>query len=206
MPFTLSRRGQCLFRHLTLRDKVPVSARLTAIPSHCRYVHQTVARRPTPAATAVILKKRVFAPLWTNYATAAGRPKGHTGRAKAKKSSNAPKKDASKPKPRKVLTEKQKEKKAAEAQRAEIRQLKEEALTTPKKLGDVGFLIAVAEHVKGSKGGTESFKEAVAHAKALTPSELEVSHLPRTDGCCISCFLPCFQLLPFSRRTNLRSQ
>lgn len=178
MRVFISPRVHYLHKHLTLCRKVTATGPLTVIPSYCRNIHQSIERRARPTTTGIYLKQGTYPCSWAKaYATTTpGRPKGHTGKAKAKNTSTKANlsKDGAKPKPKKKLTENQKQIKAAEELKAEIRQLKVDALTEPKRLPEVGFVIAMAERIKGSKGSVEIFKYAASHVKDLSPSDFEV--------------------------------
>jgi len=177
MRVFISPRVHYLHKHLTLCRKVLATGPLTVIPSYCRNVHQSIERRARPTTTGIYLKQETYPRSWAKaYATTTpGRPKGHTGKAKAKNTSTKANssKSAAKPKPKKRLTENQKQIKAAEELKAEIRQLKVDALTEPKRLPEVGYVIAMAERIRGSKGSVETFKYAASHVKDLSPSDFE---------------------------------
>jgi hypothetical protein len=129
-----------------------------------------------------------FAKLSTNrfilrqtYATAASRPKAHTGKAKAgagpkaaTKSTTTVKESTSSAK--KQLTPKQKEKKDAEKRTANIKELKEIALKEPKALPRLAWSLFVADKLKGSTTPVkERLKAVVSQYRSLSEDELEVS-------------------------------
>ncbi|KAJ5562040.1 transcriptional regulator family: HMG [Penicillium sp. DV-2018c] len=90
---------------------------------------------------------------------------------KTKKASKAKKNKKSKKPLTEAQKEKRKEKKQTEKLKAEVAQLKETALTPPKKLPVSFFSLAFAEKYRGIKASQpdpkEAFKVAVAQAKSL---------------------------------------
>lgn len=75
----------------------------------------------------------------------------------------------------KVLTEKQLKVADAQKLKARIRELKETALSPPKRLAVTALQVIVSE---GSLPVPQRTQEAVRKYKALTPEELEVIGLP----------------------------
>jgi hypothetical protein len=188
MPLILARRGRCIFRQLNLRETLPVSARISLIPSHVRRVAQTANHRPSHLIAGADSSKLAVSRVRVNsYATSAGRPKAHTGKAKAKKSSSSKSKPvkkaaskaikATKVKAKKELTPEAKARKEAKERKAEIRELKEIALKEPKALPMTGFIVYVAEKLReAEKGGKDAMRDIVSGYRARTPDELEVGH------------------------------
>jgi hypothetical protein len=179
MPLTFARRGHCVFRHLSLRVTDPVSARVSPVPSYFRRVSQLTSLRPHYLATLARSSTNRFIVRKT-YATAASRPKAHTGKAKAgagpKKATKSTTAKESTSRAKKQLTPKQKEKKDAEKRTADIKELKEISLKEPKALPRLAWSLFVADKLKGSTTPVkERLKAVVSQYRSLSEDELEVS-------------------------------
>jgi len=179
MTLMLARRGRVVFRYLTSRAPfVPGNAQLVAI----------AANNVSPVlSSSCSLNGPLPIILKNSYASAAGRPKGHTGRAAASKKPKAkaeatgtknkakktkagktakpkPKAKAkAKPKPKaksksKRLTEKQKEDLEKKKEKEQITALKAAALTPPKRLPSSRYAIFNQEKHAFGPENLETYK------------------------------------------------
>lgn len=195
MSLNLVRRGGVVFRHLQSR-----TARVPVINNHARSIYLAANKHlANPIVRSSYAGVIVSGKLVNCYATAAGRPKAHTGRVKAKEATKSTKakakkkttkkttKKATTPKARKPrkqreLTPEQQEKRKADALRLEIRNLKKLALDPPKRRPSSLYAVALQAKIpevrKNHPVISEAFKVAVGEVKALPPYEQQVQFPP----------------------------
>lgn len=193
----LARRSRVVFRHLNVTESSFASGRVS-LP--LRDAHRATLSGSPVAAT----KSGPFGTLLpsissNSYATAAGKPKAHTGKAKA---SSKPKKSASakatgeKPVKKKTTTKKpatkakaktvgrpkkaiSKEEKEALKEKNELKALKEAMLKPPKQLPATAYTVLLSELVrdKGYSNVTEISKHTAEAYKNLTSQQRQVISL-----------------------------
>lgn len=172
MPLNFVRGGSCIFRHLQSR-----TGRVPVITNYARNVYLVANNRfANLSAGNSHTRSILFGSLRNSYATAAGRPKAHTGKAKAKKTpASGDAKKASNPRKKRELTPEQEEKKKENERKAEIRRLKTLVLVPPKKGPTNAYTVAIQDKLpeKIRTYGTlsEAFKAASREAKALSSYE-----------------------------------
>lgn len=175
MPLNFVRGGSCIFRHLQSR-----TGRVPVITNYARNVYLVANNRfANLSAGNSHTRSILFGSLRNSYATAAGRPKAHTGKAKAKKTpASGDAKKASNPRKKRELTPEQEEKKKENERKAEIRRLKTLVLVPPKKGPTNAYTVAIQDKLpeKIRTYGTlsEAFKAASREAKALSSYEQQV--------------------------------
>ncbi|PGH20798.1 hypothetical protein AJ80_03425 [Polytolypa hystricis UAMH7299] len=161
MTYLLARRNRVVFRCFNLLKAGNAGRQTAGIAQDAKRTAIGCTQILSASAESGLITRSLPIILRNSYATAAGRPKAHTGRATpAKKSANesnakkatgsktkAKEPAAKKPAPkRKVLTEKQKEDLAKKKARDEVKELKEKALKAPTRLPASAWQIIGKEH------------------------------------------------------------
>lgn len=189
MPLNLARRGGGILRKLHLSDAFSRPVRVAVAQSHVRRVSLITRSQALRPICRVLPSTSVFSQrLLKTYATTsdsksekkkstkstkAGKETKKTTK-KAKKSSTA----KPKPKPRKQLTEKQKEAKKTRELRDQIKALKATALEAPKRLpervANLSIIEKLQETRKTHNNTQEAFKAATELAKTISEEERAV--------------------------------
>lgn len=164
----VSRAG--VLRHLHLGDAMARPSRVTGLQNQLRRLCLSSQPRLTPLVGAL---STITSQQSHSYATDASRPKPKKS---TKATAGTPKKTTA---PKKKLTEKQKEAKEKKKQRDHIKQLKETALETPKKLIAAGHRLAFQAKFSELRPQHSEIKETFSAAstavKDMTADESEVS-------------------------------
>ena len=177
MTLMLARRGRVVFRRLT--------SRVSFVSGNAQLVSIAASKVSPVLSSSCLLNGPHPAILKSSYASAAGRPKAHTGRAaaskkpkakaeatgtktkakktKAGKTAKAKAKAKAKPKPKakskpKRLTEKQKEDLKKKKEKEQITALKTAALTPPKRLPSSTYAIFNQEKNAFGPENLETYK------------------------------------------------
>lgn len=190
MPLNLARRGVGALRHLSLSDTFSRPVCKTIAQSHARRICLAANNRPFPSgrhvsATAVLPKTLAngYATKSSSEGTAKPTEGKRTTRVKTTKTKTTVKK--TKKPAKKVLTEEQKEaadeKKKILKLKQLIKELKETALTPPKKLPTQPHLLAIGEKRKTLQRGPnetmpDMFRRAVELSRSITAEEQQVCH------------------------------
>ncbi|KAJ5546772.1 hypothetical protein N7494_004357 [Penicillium frequentans] len=164
----VSRAG--VLRHLHLGDAMARPSRVTGIQNQLRRLCLSSQPRLTPLVGAL---STITSQQSHSYATDASRPKPK----KSTKATAGTRKKSTAPKKKRELTEKQKEAKEKKKQRDHIKQLKETALETPKKLIAAGHRLAFQSKFSELRPQHSDIKETFSAAstavKDMTADESE---------------------------------
>lgn len=181
MAFMLARRSRVVFRHLNAAEPSFASG-LVSLP-----LRAAVSGSSINASKSGVFGAGLPSIASNSYATTVGKPKGHTGKAKASPTQSAKtpaKKTTAKAKPigrpKKVLS---KEEKQELKEKEELRALKKAVLKAPKQLPYSAFTVLLTETVreKGDLGFSEAAKQAAEAYRNLTPQERQVSSILSSD-------------------------
>lgn len=185
MAFMLARRSRVVFRHLNVAEPsfapglVSLPLRVAVSSSSINHSNSGIFGTPLPSIAS------------NSYATTVGKPKAHTGKAKAsskpeksattgtekpaKKTTTAAAKSKSKPKgrPKKVVS---KEEKHALKEKEERRALKQAVLKTPKQLPASAYTVLLTELIreKGFSNVSEAARQASETYKNLPLQQRQV--------------------------------
>lgn len=177
----VSRAG--VLRHLHLGDAMARPSRVTGLQNQLRRLCLSSQPRLTPRVGAL---STITSQQSHSYATDASRPKPK----KSTKATDGTRKKSTAPKKKRELTEKQKEAKEKKKQRDHIKQLKETALETPKKLIAAGHRLAFQSKFSELRPQHSTIKETFSAAstavKDMTADESEVSLCRPALSCCSS--------------------
>lgn len=193
MAFMLARRSRVVFRHLNVAE----SSFATGLVS--RPLRPAVSSSRITSSNSGIFGTLLPSIGSNSYATAVGKPKAHTGKAKA---SSKPKKSATtsaakpakkktvkaaKPKPKAVGRPKKaipKEEKKALKQKEELKALKQGVLKAPRQLPASAYTVLLTETVR-EKGASSNLSDAAKQAseayKNLPPQQRQVKTLVFSD-------------------------
>ncbi|KAJ6006336.1 hypothetical protein N7451_004280 [Penicillium sp. IBT 35674x] len=164
----VSRAG--VLRHLHLGDAMARPSRVTGLQNQLRRLCLSSQPRLTPQVGAL---STITSQQSHSYATDASRPKPK----KSTKAADGTRKKSTAPKKKRELTEKQKEAKEKKKQRDHIKQLKETALETPKKLIAAGHRLAFQAKFSELRPQHSTIKETFGAAstavKEMTADESE---------------------------------
>lgn len=164
---------------------LPLGVRVGLLTTRSTYATSTTAGGSAKKTTGTTKKSTTASGRSTGTKkTTTGTKKSTATKKKApvkKKTTKKAKKPAPKPK-KKVLSEKQKKDREDKKQREQLKELKAQILTPPKKLADnqwaVGFQHKLTDALSANQKGAEAFRTATDLTRALSEEEKEVLYYP----------------------------